>query len=574
MPRFYSDEVGVPLAYLAVAVALARGLDAISDPLMGWVTDRTRSRWGRRKPWIVVGAPLTGLAFAALFSPLARLTPMEASVWFAAFFGLYYLFHTICVIPHVALGAELSLDYHERTRLFGVQTYFVVAGTLVTSYMPQLLQGPLDLDARPAYRTIGFSYAVLLPLLFLPLLSYVRERPEFAARAPNPLVPGIRRALRNRPFRQLFIMTLLFGTSDMIPSIMMPYHTIYVLLLDDWELWLSMFLLAYCGVAFGTVPVWVWVSTRIGKQRALVASGAIGAAWMVTFFYLAAPGREWFVLIMWGVLGLQFAAWTLLYPALLADVIDYDELCTGKRREAQYASIWTAVRKFVAIPAASVPLVLLGAAGYVPNQPQTPEVVLWIRILIAGFPGFLMAAGAAVILFYPITASVHRQIREGLALHERGQTAVDPLSHATLPPPVAGVAEDDAWTLDNFSTGELRRLVRAGPTRVVVDAYLCTAGGNPGTRRLCWVGVLEPSASACATRAGERSRDHRSRTGPGRDGLPRVASESRATPASVSAHSRHREGSPREAEHSERISPRSGERRARLTLRRSCCHSS
>ena len=233
MPRFYSDEVGVPLAYLAVAVALARGLDAISDPLMGWVTDRTRSRWGRRKPWIVVGAPLTGLAFAALFSPLARLTPMEASVWFAAFFGLYYLFHTICVIPHVALGAELSLDYHERTRLFGVQTYFVVAGTLVTSYMPQLLQGPLDLDARPAYRAIGFSYAVLLPLLFLPLLSYVRERPEFAARAPNPLVPGIRRALRNRPFRQLFIMTLLFGTSDMIPSIMMPYHTIYVLLLDD-----------------------------------------------------------------------------------------------------------------------------------------------------------------------------------------------------------------------------------------------------------------------------------------------------------------------------------------------------
>ena len=111
LPKFYADVVLVPLGYLAVAIAIARSLDALSDPLVGWLSDRTRSRWGRRRPFMAVGAPLCALAFWALFSPPRTLSGLAAGGWFGVTFVLYFFFHTLYVLPHHALGPELTLDY-------------------------------------------------------------------------------------------------------------------------------------------------------------------------------------------------------------------------------------------------------------------------------------------------------------------------------------------------------------------------------------------------------------------------------------------------------------------------------
>jgi len=118
MTKFYSDTVGVALGFIALAQALARAFDAITDPLMGWISDRTRSRWGRRRPYIFIGAPVSAIFFVGLFAPPESMDSLTAAAWFTAMLFGFFVLHTIYGIPHYGLGPELTSDYHERNSLF------------------------------------------------------------------------------------------------------------------------------------------------------------------------------------------------------------------------------------------------------------------------------------------------------------------------------------------------------------------------------------------------------------------------------------------------------------------------
>ena len=152
LPKFYSDVVGVPLGFLAIAIAAARALDALSDPFVGWLSDRSRTRWGRRRPFIALGAPLCAIAFYALFAPPDSLTMRAASTWFTATFVLYFVFHTLYALPHYALGPELTLDYHERSRLFGYREGFSILGTVIAAAAPGLLVSAGGMTRPPRIR--------------------------------------------------------------------------------------------------------------------------------------------------------------------------------------------------------------------------------------------------------------------------------------------------------------------------------------------------------------------------------------------------------------------------------------
>ncbi len=136
MNLFYSDTILVPLGLIALAIAAARALDAITDPLMGWISDHTNTRWGRRIPWMFIGAPLCAVAFVALFNPPESLVGASAAPWFATTFMLYFLFHTVYVIPHYGLGPELTPDYKERSSLFAWMEGFTLLGTMCAAALP------------------------------------------------------------------------------------------------------------------------------------------------------------------------------------------------------------------------------------------------------------------------------------------------------------------------------------------------------------------------------------------------------------------------------------------------------
>lgn len=472
MPKFYADVVLVPLGYLAIAIAVARSLDAISDPLMGWISDRTRTRWGRRRPYLVIGAPLCGLAFWALMNPPRGLSGYHAALWFGATFILYFAFHTVYVLPHYALGPELTLDYHERSALFGVREAFTILGTMVAAAAPGFLMQRFGMSERRVFSIVGVAFALLLTALYWMLAAGVRERPEFVARASNPLVPGVRRALRNRPFRILLLSYVVGSVTGAIPATLLPFFNAYVIRPHDPALWLSILLLGYFGSGFLCLPLWLRAARRFGKLPVWLASFLMGTTGGAAMFFLGeGDPSTLLIVICWA--GASFGAGLFLPPSMQADVIDYDELHTGRRREAQYGAFWSILPKFVAIPSAAIPIAVLASIGYVPNAVQSPAVIMAIRVIFALAPAFFGVLSFVIAWRFPIDEAVHRQILEGIARHERGEDAIDPLSGRLLRPPHArSVDQETGWFLDHFSPGELRRFVEQDPRKPLRDVWL------------------------------------------------------------------------------------------------------
>jgi GPH family glycoside/pentoside/hexuronide:cation symporter len=467
---FYSDEILVPLGFIALVKALARAFDALTDPLMGWVTDHTRTRWGRRRPWIMLGAPFAALAFIGMFAPPPELTPNSAAVWFAITYILYYLFHTVYEIPHGALGPELTLDYNERNVLFGWRAPFIVGGTMAAATMPPLLRDLFG-GTREGYIAFAVIFGLLLVVLYLNLVLQVREREDFIGREPNPLVPGVRRVMRNRAFRILLAVYVTGSITGAIPGLMMPYFTKYVLQPDDPDRWLAIFLFLYFGSGFVSLPIWMWLARRLGKKQTWLISFIPGTTSSLMIFFLLGPGDLMLtaVVLMWG--GSAFSAGMFLGPSMQADVIDYDELYTGRRREAQYNGLWSVMTKFTVIPSMAVPLAILATYGYAPNVPQTETVQSVIRVIFALAPATTATLAFLIALRFPINQKIHEQIWAGIRAHHRGERALDPLTGRSLPPPVdRGVDEQTGWFLDHFSTRELRRVLAHGPRAALVSS--------------------------------------------------------------------------------------------------------
>src|SRR5262245_22108893 len=273
MTKFYSDNVGVALGFIALGQAISRAFDAISDPLMGWVSDRTRSRWVRRRPWMFIGARVAALFFSTLFSPPENLSPTGGAVWFTASIFLFFVLNTIYGIPHYGLGPELTNDYHERSSLYAWRDGFAILGTLVAAVVPSVASGVLrarGVDAHLAERQIYFWFSLGMAAFLIAsywwLVLRVRENPRFYQRPPNPLVPGVRRVLRNRPFRILLGCYLVSAITAAIPGIFLPYYLQYVLHIDNWLQNQGFLLIAYFGSGLLSVPVWLRLARRYGKR--------------------------------------------------------------------------------------------------------------------------------------------------------------------------------------------------------------------------------------------------------------------------------------------------------------------
>jgi glycoside/pentoside/hexuronide:cation symporter, GPH family len=473
MPKFYADVVLVPLGYLAMAIAIARSLDALSDPLMGWISDHTHTRLGRRRPYMLIGAPLCGVAFFCLLNPPASLTGGRAAVWFGVTFILYFIFHTTCVLPHYALGPELTQDYNERSTLFAWRESFTILGTIVAAAAPGIMEA-FHLTDRQVFFRLGIFFGVLLAVLYTLLVLNIKERPDFVARESNPLVPGVRRALRNRPFGILLASFVVGSISGAIPATMMPFFNAYVISPANPNFWLSMLLLGYFGFGFISLPMWVAVARRVGKLNAYLASFIFGITGGAAMFLLR-PGDTWLLLVLICWAGIGFGAGLFLTPSMQADVIDYDELYTGKRREAQYTAFWSMLPKFVAIPSAAVPIAILASLGYIPNAIQAPRVVFAIRAIFALGPAICSALSFLIARRFPITETIHNEILDGIELHGRGEVAVDPMTGVIVPPPTPGHDEDVGWFLDYFSSGELKRYLAKGASEPVRDVLTVAA---------------------------------------------------------------------------------------------------
>ncbi len=474
LPVFYSDTVLVPLGAIALVKALVRAFDAVTDLPTGWLSDRTRTRWGRRRPWIAVGAPIAGVSFWLLFSPPVDLEGTAAIGWLGLTYGLFYLGHTAYIIPHYGLGAELTEDYHERSRIFGWREGFVIVGTLVAAVVPPFLSDMLG-GERAAFAAFGGVTAVTLVLLYWNLVARVQERPDYAERPANPLVPGIRRALRNRIFRVVLLAHVVHAITAGIPPVIAPFFIKYVLMPDNAGALLGSYLAAYFGGGLLTLPAWLWIARTQGKRFAWLASMVPGFFGLLGMMLLG-PGDEGLAIGLAVLAGSGFGPSVFLVQSILADVIDYDELHTGLRREAQYTAFWSFLQKFAVIPSASIPLAVLGASGFVPNAVQSESVQWTIRIMLGAAPAAIAVLTFLIALRYPLTQKAHEAIRAGIASHEQGATVPDPLTGRLLAPPLVGAESETGWFLDHFSARELELIERKEPRSVLLRVVGATVG--------------------------------------------------------------------------------------------------
>lgn len=469
---FYTDTLLMPAGLLALIMAIARAWDALNDPIIGWVSDHTRTRWGRRIPYLAIGAPLTALAYWLMFSPPVDITPVNACWWLGLSYFLYYLFNTVWYIPYQALGFELSPDYNDRTSLFGYRTFLGQLGIIIgfaTLFYLKFADTFEGDDHKMLTIVCGVIGIIFIGLFLVPILS-IKENPIFLQFKKSPIVPGIRRALRNSPFR-LLMWVMIFGTVPIaMPILVMPYFVKYVVGASS-----SMrliYALLYVVAALAAIPVWTWIGKRFGKVHVWMVAISLGIVASLAMFFVS-KGQLYLMGGLEIFRGLGSSAATVLMPAMIADIIDYDEFHTGKRREAQFGAFLGLIPKFIAIIAGAMPLAVLGMVGYDPAAGDVnANTHFAIRSLYALVPFAFHLICITLLFFYPLSAQIHAAIRKGVELHKQGKAAKDPLTgEMKMPVDAKAVPEDTGWYLDYFSVGELKGIVANGVQSLVGKVY-------------------------------------------------------------------------------------------------------
>ena len=433
IPKFYTDVVGVDIAVVGYLLFGVRVFDAVTDPLIGWWSDRLRSPMGRRRPFIITGAVLLAAAMFFLFTPPRQAADGTQTLWLAVWIYTLFLFWTLTAVPYESLGPELTRDYNERTSLFALRDGFLIAGTLLAAAAPALIKAVFGIEQGPEGERKTF---LSLALVYMPLLIgtcawcvlRLREVPGRPDTRRTSLKESLTLIQRNRPFVILLAAFTISALGANLPAALILYYVEYVLKAANAEA----FLLAYFVTGIVFLPLWIKVARRWGKKKAWLMSMAVNTmAFLGVFFLGEGDARLYGILVV--ASGIGFGATLALPSALQADVIDYDELISGKRREGHYVGLWSVAKKLSAAVGLGIGLGALGATGYMPNAQQSETVEWVIRCFYALIPSVCNMIAMVIALRYPLDNILHERILSAIDARKNGMPVADPFTGQTLP---------------------------------------------------------------------------------------------------------------------------------------------
>ena len=431
LPKFYTDVVGIDIVSLGYILFSVRIFDAVTDPPIGYISDRTDSRYGRRRPYIALGSFCVALIMYFLFNP-PDASPAFETVWFAVFIYTLFLFWTVVAVPYESLGPEITFDYHDRTSLFALRDGFLIAGTLAAASSPAAVQWLFSLSndvrgERAKFFWLSVLYAPLIVATCWWCVLSIKELPQRVRETRVSFWQGLRQVTRNRPFVILLVAYTISAVGNNLPATLILYYVQYVLQSDLADL----FLLIYFATGILFLPGWILVSGRTSKKFAWLASMVVNTGAFIGVFFLG-PGDALIYGVLVFISGIGFGATLAIPSAIQADVIDYDELLTGERREGQYIGLWSIAKKLAAAVGVGVGLSVLGLAGYTPNVEQSEQVRLTLRTLYALVPSICNILAFGIAMTYPISSRIHRDIRTAVALRRKGQSVANPLEPSQI----------------------------------------------------------------------------------------------------------------------------------------------
>ncbi len=405
IPFFYSRDLGLSLTDIGLLLMVARLTDVITDPLIGALSDRTKSRWGRRKPWMVAGTPLMMISAFQLFSPSGPVSNSYLLIWSM----LLWFGWTMINIPYYAWGAELSDDFHERTRITGWRQAFGFTGNISVLLVPVAASQLFGYGgvAKESLVIIGGMALVLLPLLIGLTVWKLPEQRIVAPPKPQPILRNMRFMLSNGSFLVLFFgFTLMSLGTTMIGTLFMLFTTFAMELEEQAQ----PILLAYFAINIVGLPFWVWLSHKIGKREAWM-TGTLVMMLATPCYLLLAPGDLVPFVLITAVIGFAGGNFLALSMSMKADVI---EIASRRRRDhvaGSYMALWSLGAKMTSALAVGISLPLLGWFGFDPRIENGVDEINALRYTIALLPPALYLTAMVTIYRYPINQARLERIR-------------------------------------------------------------------------------------------------------------------------------------------------------------------
>jgi GPH family glycoside/pentoside/hexuronide:cation symporter len=402
--KFSTDVLLIAPGVMGLIFGLSRLWDAVSDPVAGFLSDRTRTRLGRRRPWLLASVVPIAVIFLMLWNPPRSLSGGGLVAWMGIGVLGFYTAMTIFGVPHVSLGAELSKSYDDRNRIFGWRHLCFIAGAFMAVLGLRLLIQSEAPRATAQHIAIAASVATVAVILFC--VARVRERPEYQGRgATNPFA-AFGDIWRNPHARLLLAVVLIEHLGSATITILTPYASEYRIGTPELT-WVYIF--CYMAASASTVLIWVRLAKRFDKRRLWMFSLALSGLAFGGMF-LAGEGDWLLIVVLCLVGGTAGGCGAVVSPSIQSDVIDYDEYQTGQRKEGAYFAAWNFVFKASAGVTLMITGFVLQIAGFRPNVEQTETARFAIGALFALLPMVCLLSGAALCSRFRLNREEHARI--------------------------------------------------------------------------------------------------------------------------------------------------------------------
>jgi GPH family glycoside/pentoside/hexuronide:cation symporter len=421
---FLTDVVGVPASIAALAIFVGSTWDYVNDPLVGYISDRTRTRWGRRRPFLLFAAvPLT-LAFTLMWWRPPITQPLVLGIYFSLVFVVYELAATFVYMPYFALTPELTSDYDERTALMTARAFFSILGSLVAFTVPLLIVGGFHPENAGRVLWMGAAFGVFCVLPLWLVFFSTREREEFMNQPQTGIRESIRSVRHNRPFIFSLVIYLFTWVTIAIIQLIMLYYIKYVIGREGNS---DLIMATIFVTAMIALPAWEWISRKLNKRLAYIAGVAFLAAVLLTLSALNPSVSLTLILVLSVLAGIGVSAAHIIPWSILPDAIEFGELQTGERHEGMFYSLITLAQKVAVSIALPLALLVLDRSGYVPNSDLQPaSAVTGIRLIAGPIPAVLLGLGILFAVLYPLGRENYTEIARLLEARRGKSAAADP----------------------------------------------------------------------------------------------------------------------------------------------------
>lgn len=423
----FNDTLGLSPVLIGWVIFLSRFWDALTDPFMGSVSDNTRSRWGRRRPWIALGAVLCAISFLAVWWFPGGHNNTFYFWWLLITSLCFHLAFTVFSVPYIALGMELSPDYHERTSVMTMRTVIEQLGFFVVSSLFFLTSLGCFANRAEGMRYNSLWVAVVIFIVIMIPAIFSREHPSAAAALKHqdaqkdkkkiPLWLSVKETLSCWPFLSLGLITIVSYLGVITVGSLGYYVTVYHLFGGDKgvESGKLMALVGY-SIPISTmlaVPLMNKVSKKIGKRNALIAAFSLCTIGAILRWPLYTPAHPYLSIIPTVLFGIGCAAGYLFINAMIPEAVDADELKTGERREGMFSAVYGWTYKIGAALAMLLSGYVLQWTGFdtARGMNQTPEAIFWLRFSFTWMAALSLIATILLVLTYPITEKKAYEIR-------------------------------------------------------------------------------------------------------------------------------------------------------------------